>query len=726
MSLTLTEIAFSYSALGWLIVPVIGKKPIGDEWQKSATNDQAKLAKLFHRSGFDGVGVQLGQRSGVIDFDADSDEAETTFQRLFAGHEFKTPTFQSAKGKHRLFRWCDKLPSPDKIRFIIDGLEVRTGSGEKGAQTVLPPANGRTWIIEPDRCELAPIPDEVIERIWERYNAAQARKVLKPQPGYAAAPRYGDSETLDVPRWLAKHGREIIGRTESGDVTRWHIECPGIERHSTSNSFRDCCITQDSAGKLGGCCFHSSCGMSDWPALRTAIGELEYADYHEPEDVSSVDLSSLMKAVPATQTEAQERRPTDSPGSIPPSLFNVPGLIGDMISHHMAHAPRPRPELSMAASIALMGTITGRKIRTATGMRTNIYCIGLAPSGSGKERPRQDNRMALTESGCSKILGAENPASDAGLISELEANPAVLIQIDEISHYIQSIRSSGSGSQHLRGIFNKILECYSQSENPLWMPKGYGDRTKSKSIEFPHLSIYGTSTADGFWSSVSTANATDGFLARMMVVETSSDFPRLQHVETAPTPQNVVDIIKAWDDFKPGKGHDLISSERLRATTVPIDSAAKDRLRDHSEGIEDRLADESPEQRSIWGRASAMAAKMSLIFAASRGPDGIQVGLDDADNAVKFVNHSTRHLVSRVFTHVSEDQHDERRKKALQRLRGSGGHATRREFLRFVQGITGKRSQDDFLAGLVAMGDVQVWQGKLPERVKDTENVSLI
>ena len=356
MSLTLTEIAFSYSALGWLIVPVIGKKPIGDEWQKSATNNQAKLAKLFHRSGFDGVGVQLGQRSGVIDFDADSDEAETTFQRLFAGHEFKTPTFQSAKGKHRLFRWCDKLPSPDKIRFIIDGLEVRTGSGEKGAQTVLPPANGRTWIIEPDRCELAPIPDEVIERIWERYNAAQARKVLKPQPGYAAAPRYGDSETLDVPRWLAKHGREIIGRTESGDVTRWHIECPGIERHSTANSFRDCCITQDSAGKLGGCCFHSSCGMSDWPALRTAIGELEYADYHEPEDVSGVDLSSLMKVVPATQPEAQERRPTDSPGSIPPSLFNVPGLIGDMISHHMAHAPRPRPELSMAASIALMAT----------------------------------------------------------------------------------------------------------------------------------------------------------------------------------------------------------------------------------------------------------------------------------------------------------------------------------------------------------------------------------
>ena len=422
---------------------------------------------------------------------------------------------------------------------------------------------------------------------------------------------------------------------------------------------------------------------------------------------SGVNLSGILNTRPSGASTTDQSQPVQ-PGIFSSDFYDVPGLIGEMVKHHCGHAPRPRPELSLAASIALVGTITGRKIRTKSGMRTNIYCVGLAPSGSGKERPRNNNLMAFTEAGLPHFLGSENPASDAALIGELDENPAMLIQIDEVSRYFATIKTAGNNSSHLRNIFTRFLELTGQSENPCWRPKGYADSKKSKTIAFPHLCIYGTSTAEGFWSSVQSSDAVDGFLARMMVIEADSKYPRLRQTETAETPQIVLDIMRDWDQFSPGYGN--LKNTVQQTLIVPFDSAAEDRLLEQSTGIEDRLETESDDQRAIWTRTAALATKLSLIFAASRGPESLLVTLADANAAVKLANWCTRLLIRRVFTHVTENDYERAKKRMMQIIRQAGS-ISQSDLTRKTQWIRNSRERREVTQELLEMGLVELIPG---------------
>ena len=309
MILTTTDHALRDAGRGWKTIPVMGKRPVGTEWQKRATSDQAKVARMFAEFQHDGHGVLIGQQSDLIDFDIDSVDAGVTFEKLFEGTSVQTPCFQSTRGKHYLFRWTDKLPQ-GSIKIVIDGLEIRLGNGLLGCQSVFPPSNGRTWVNDPDDCPVVEIPAVVIDRINARYAEIHKPKALVPQQFDG-----GSSHTegmLNVPKWLAKHGREIVGRTEGSDgVTRFHVVCPNIDRHTTANSWRDCAITQSATGVLGGSCFHSSCGMSCWHELKAAIGEPCYSDYHEPEDYSDVDIRGITEAKPIS-TERVESASTSN------------------------------------------------------------------------------------------------------------------------------------------------------------------------------------------------------------------------------------------------------------------------------------------------------------------------------------------------------------------------------------------------------------------------------
>src|SRR5690606_32952884 len=62
----------------------------------------------------------------------------------------------------------------------------------------------------------------------------------------------------------------------------------------------------------------------------------------------------------------------------------VPGLVGNLITWIEASAPNPNRILALASSLAFVGTLAGRNYASPTDLRTNIYTVGLAPSGFGK------------------------------------------------------------------------------------------------------------------------------------------------------------------------------------------------------------------------------------------------------------------------------------------------------------------------------------------------------
>jgi hypothetical protein len=139
------------------------KRPLGAAWQTRSTDNPGDVAAwLAARSN---VGLLLGPASGVVDVEFDDDDGRATLERLGLV-DVATPTWRSARGEHRLFRWTDNLPPVAVAK--VDGLEVRIGG--RSAQSVLPPSihpdgQAYAWTTHPAAVEIAAFPQRLMEEL---------------------------------------------------------------------------------------------------------------------------------------------------------------------------------------------------------------------------------------------------------------------------------------------------------------------------------------------------------------------------------------------------------------------------------------------------------------------------------------------------------------------------------------------------------------------------------
>lgn len=160
------------SRYGWYLVQIQPKKkfPTGKAWQNTATSDPEVAASRWEGRPDHNIGLLLGPKSGVIDVECDGEGAEEKLLELFDGEIPACPTWSSSRGKHRLFKWSDRLPVQDKNNFKIGNLEFRTGNGGMAAQSVMPPSvhpSGEQykWDITPEDAEPPEIPSSVLVKI---------------------------------------------------------------------------------------------------------------------------------------------------------------------------------------------------------------------------------------------------------------------------------------------------------------------------------------------------------------------------------------------------------------------------------------------------------------------------------------------------------------------------------------------------------------------------------
>jgi hypothetical protein len=136
------------------------KRPIGSGWQHKGTDDlDAVAAWLAARSN---VGILLGPESGVVDVEYDEPEGREHLA-AFGILDLRTPTWRSARGEHRLFRWEPWMPATAAMK--VDAIEIRIGG--RAAQSVLPPSihpSGAAyeWIVSPADVAIAPFPAQLL------------------------------------------------------------------------------------------------------------------------------------------------------------------------------------------------------------------------------------------------------------------------------------------------------------------------------------------------------------------------------------------------------------------------------------------------------------------------------------------------------------------------------------------------------------------------------------
>jgi len=138
------------------------KRPIGAAWQTKATDDLTYVNQWLAAGS--NVGLLLGPASGVVDVEYD-DPAGRDQLSAFGVLDLPTPTWRSARGEHRLFRWEPWMPTAAVVH--VDDLEIRIGG--RAAQSVLPPSrhpdgSRYEWIVSPQEVAVASFPAQLLAK----------------------------------------------------------------------------------------------------------------------------------------------------------------------------------------------------------------------------------------------------------------------------------------------------------------------------------------------------------------------------------------------------------------------------------------------------------------------------------------------------------------------------------------------------------------------------------
>jgi len=424
----------------------------------------------------------------------------------------------------------------------------------------------------------------------------------------------------------------------------------------------------------------------------------EYQPHQTP-----VDLSGIM-GTSEPESEPELSDVPRSPHAFPADCLRPPGLLRAIIDYNLQTALYPQSELALAGALALLGTITGRKVQDSRRTRTNIYVLGLAASGAGKEYARTVNKEILLRCGDEgdKMLGPEGFASSAGLVQFVDSQHSILFQLDEIARLLETMREPRK-SPHLFKIGSELMKLESNSHT-LYKGDAYANQKQSVVIDQPHACIYGTAVPSGFWQSLTAANVSEGLLGRMFVFESSTRYVDIAQPEHRPPPADVIAGVKWWLEQPYGPGD--LAYHHPSPKTIKYTSEAQTRLDGHLRGICRQRAKEDDTRAALWSRTTGKTARLALLLACSRGTGrpSFYVEREDVDRAVAISNWLTRRMIYQAYHHVASNEREGSAKKILRLL---SRPMTKSELTRKTQDLT-RHQRDELIGELADTGLIRI------------------
>jgi hypothetical protein len=644
-----------------------------------------------------GIGIALGAVSGIValDFDHDVDGSHEKIQALIPDSPCKKV---GLKGFTAFYRWSGEVNK--KWHPTIEILST-------GNQTVIPPSihpeAGRsyTWIGKPllsiDPQDLPTLPDNLVELI-DGALGVERKEVTHTPKDYNAPTELADAEAAlshldpDMPYtdWL-NVGMSL--RDEFGDAAfnlwdSWSSKgskYPKKGEQSTRskwNSFKACGITINTL-------FHMARLNGYAPELNKPPVPL----------ITIVDGGNLKPIKERTQ----EGFPIEL-------VKEAPGLVGDITKWMVDTAMYPQPVLSLAASLSTVAACMAHKVQSPTRSRSNLLVLGVAPSGSGKEHPRQcvDNVIHATGNG---VLMGGKPASATGLIKSVsDGNGRRLIQIDEFGRVLKSITGRNAAS-HMAGLPTVIMEMFSSSTTTYYgqeYANADGARER-KDISQPCLVIHASTVPEHLYEAMTGSEAVDGFLSRWLIFE-SKDFPLDAEDPTDwdAIPPYIMDELTRWGNAPTNaapKGN-LDAAVGVNPRVVPFTPTAEALAKDFQRAMRSKTRDHQlagDKMHSVWARTFEHATKLALV-----AHTGDYIDEQVMEWAVKVAYRNSQYLCDQIELRIADNETESLTKRVLRLVKEAGSDGMKKNiFTRRTQFLE-RRKREDILATLIESGQVEV------------------
>jgi len=639
----LLNAAIRYAEMGYPVFPCKPgrKEPLTKNGFHDATTDEARIRRWWTDNPRANIGMPTGPASGLIVIDIDPrNGGEEGLADLHAQHGPLPETAEAltgSGGRHLFFRHPGGYVRCTQSK-VAPGVDVKGDGG----YVVLPPSvhpNGNiyTWELSSEIGKVSPVacPQWLVDLI-----------------------RQGGRETPHGPPCGTGQANTIpTGRRNSTLASL----AGGMRRMGMSQAEIFAALQARNRARCA-------------PPLPEAEVERIAASIarYEPDAVSVALVENHYGQIFGDgQAEEPEDAPAGAdPGPLPESLLYVPGFVAEVMDYCLQTAPYPNHVMAFCGAISLLAFLAGRKVRDPGDNRTNIYLLGLAHSAAGKDHPRKVNTRIVHEVGLADCLG-ERFASGEGIQDALFVTPSMLFQTDEIDGMLQSINKA-KDARH-ENIMGTLLTMYSSS-NSVFPRRRKAGKESPGVIDQPSLVIFGTAIPNHYYQALSERMLTNGFFARMLIIEAGSR-PDGQEPQIRPLPPRVLATAKWWTDFRPGTGN--LEHWHPEPVVVEYSEPAKRLLietRQQAEA-EYRKAEikNDPVGTTVWGRVSEQIRKLALLYTISENHEPRHISLAAVEWASRFVMHQTRRMLYMAALHVATSEFDALRKKAIRVLKQYSG-----------------------------------------------------
>lgn len=340
---------------------------------------------------------------------------------------------------------------------------------------------------------------------------------------------------------------------------------------------------------------------------------------------SETTLTMTNNALPAMDVREAAEQAKAAPNKkdrhvLDKSLLAAPGFVGEVSAWITETASKPQPSLSLAATLSMLGMVKAHRVRSESDLRTNIYTLGLAPSGGGKEHPGRAVKLLLKKSGHELHVVGE-PRSGSGLLRSLKnARGQALLLWSEMGQGLKySTQKNAAG--HQSEIIKHLTQLFSDASTDLVggeYANSDGKRAR-EDISQPCLSIFASTVPGEFYESINEAHGSNGFLARWLVFHADNPkVPLRPEKQLGEAPKDFIAQlvrIKGMSTNVESRGN-LDKSAAIRPLVVPFDAAARSLSMDVVHDFEQRwrdALDHGTGLESIWARGYEHTIKIALI-----------------------------------------------------------------------------------------------------------------
>ena len=404
----------------------------------------------------------------------------------------------------------------------------------------------------------------------------------------------------------------------------------------------------------------------------------------------------------------------------PIEQIDIPdGLIKDTVEWIVKTSKYPQYNLAVLNVLAFLGSIVGRRYKTYSGVRGNIFTVAIARTGAGKNHSRSCIEILAAEIGCSHFLGQEIFRSVAGTTRDIFEHPSRLIQMDEFGSRMKALASPESIATN--GIAAFMTQIYSSSHKKYSAGKLADKKSETIEIESPNLNIYGTATEAQYAESLTKTGIENGQFNRFIVLPAfKQSFVGMKRSGNL-SPDVPKELAAKWRKLvRRPSWLPQSASIKPDITEIPCSEEAKDaidsRITDEQELYLEKSEDDI--KYLLYARLQENTQKLALLFAVARDFNSPYMILQDVESAENLVKISAAYMIELAGSQISENSYHKEH-LSIVKLFKQIKKVTISDLTRKMQHLK-KQERDSIIANLIESEQIEKIQEKQEGSQKPT------